>query len=70
MPRCSIFGADRCTYDGVVSKMGLQAMTTMGFSERDMDDVKQLITETSLRMLALTYVISFVRPPKKNQNKL
>ena len=31
----------------------------MGFSERDMDDVKQLITETSLRMLALTYVISF-----------
>jgi hypothetical protein len=36
-----------------------RAMTTMGFSERDMDDVKQLITETSLRMLALTYVISF-----------
>jgi hypothetical protein len=27
----------------------------LGFSEYDLDDVKQLVSETSLKMLALTY---------------
>lgn len=45
----------------------------LGFSEYDLDDVKQLVSETSLKMLALTYetkiayprvrVWSFVRVP-------
>eukprot|EP00038_Savillea_parva_P010335 m.189607 g.189607 ORF g.189607 m.189607 type:complete len:752 (-) comp17772_c0_seq1:108-2363(-) len=32
----------------------------LGFSEYDLDDVKQLVSETSLKMLGLTYVISML----------